>query len=83
VLAVDISAQPKYQSTDSIPEVMLQSFAILGKRLGEVELAAADIAIRPAVGDLGSASFEARERSYVAGQQAAREVMKKLLADLA
>jgi NTE family protein len=78
VLAIDISAQPKYQSTDSIPQVMLQAFAILGKTLGEYELAQADLAVRPAIGDLGSAAFEARQRAFQEGQRAMQSAIEQL-----
>jgi NTE family protein len=78
VLAVDISAQPQYQATDSMAQVMLQSFAILGKSLGEHELAYADMAIRPAIGDLGSAAFESRQRAFTEGQRAMQMSIERL-----
>ncbi len=78
VLAVDISAQPKFQSTDSIAQVMLQAFAIMGKSLGDYELAQADLSIRPAIGDLGSAAFEARQRAFLEGQRSMQAAIDQL-----
>jgi NTE family protein len=83
VIAVDISAKPKFQSTDSMPQMFLQTFAIMGQQMGATELAKADIAISPEVGDLSAGDFTQRLRSIDEGAKAAslqREAIKRLIA---
>jgi NTE family protein len=83
VIAVDISAKPKFQSTDSMPQMFLQTFAIMGQQMGAIELARADVAIVPEVGDLSAGDFSQRARSIEEGNRAAqlqREAIKRLIA---
>jgi NTE family protein len=85
VIAVDISAKPKFQSTDSMPQMFLQTFAIMGQQMGATELARADVVIVPEVGDLSAGDFSQRARSIEEGSRAAnlqREAMKKLIAQM-
>jgi NTE family protein len=85
VIAVDISAKPKFQSTDSMPQMFLQTFAIMGQQMGATELARADVVIVPEVGDLSAGDFSQRARSIEEGSRAAnlqREAMKKLIAQI-
>jgi NTE family protein len=83
IIAVDISAKPRFQPTDSIPQVFLQTFAIMGQQLGVYELAKADVVIVPEVGDLGSGDFSQRTRAVEEGRRAAslqREAIRRLVA---
>ncbi len=85
VIAVDISAKPKFQSTDSMPQMFLQTFAIMGQQMGATELARADVAIVPEVGDLSAGDFSQRVRSIKEGSRAAqlqREAIKRLIAQM-
>jgi NTE family protein len=85
VIAVDISAKPKFQSTDSMPQMFLQTFAIMGQQMGATELARADVAIVPEVGDLSAGDFSQRARSIDEGNRAAqlqREAIKRLIAQM-
>jgi NTE family protein len=79
VIAVDISSRPGFQETETLPQVLLQTFAIMGQRLGQYELKSADVAIRPELGDLGAASFSARQQSIAAGEEAAKLALPELL----
>jgi NTE family protein len=82
VIAVDISAKPRFQSTDSMPQMFLQTFAIMGQQLGTYELSQADIVISPEVGDLGSGDFSQRIRAVEEGARASiakRDAIKRLL----
>lgn len=83
VIAVDISARPSFQSTETIPQVLLQTFAIMGQKLAEGELREADFQIRPTVSDLSATSFEARRRAIEEGEKAMRLQLPALLARLA
>lgn len=73
VIAVDIGARPSFQATDTISNVLLQTFAIMGRALAEQELRSADVVIKPAIADLGGASFSARSRSVEEGERAMRD----------
>ena len=83
VIGVDISARPSFQSTETIPQVLLQTFAIMGQKLAEGELREADFQIRPNVSDLSATSFDARRRSIEEGEKAMRAQLPALLAKLA
>jgi NTE family protein len=80
VIAVDISSRPSFQATETMPQILLQTFAIMGRTLAEKEMAEADFAIRPEVSDLGAASFEARQRAIDDGARAMRNKISELLA---
>jgi NTE family protein len=82
VIAVDISARPSFQPTETMPQVLLQTFAIMGRNLAERELQEADFRVRPEVSDLGAANFEARERAINDGQRAMQAQIPALLARL-
>ena len=83
VIGVDISARPSFQSTETIPQVLLQTFAIMGQKLAEGELREADFQIRPNVSDLSATSFDARRRSIEEGEKAMRAQLPALMARLA
>jgi NTE family protein len=55
-----------------------QSIAIMGQKLGQAELARADIVIRPKVLDIGAADFSQRANAIVEGEKAALAVMPQL-----
>jgi NTE family protein len=80
VIGVDISAKPSYQSTDTVGQILLQTFAIMGRSLAEQEMQEADIRLRPDVGDLGAASFESRKRAIEDGEKAMRDQLGNLMA---
>jgi NTE family protein len=82
VIAVDISAKPSFQPTETMPQVLLQTFAIMGRSLAERELLDADVQVRPAVSDLGAANFEARVRAIADGEAAMLAQQPALLARL-
>ena len=78
VIAVDISAQPQFQETGSMAQVLLQTFAIMGRSIASHELAEAQLVVRPPIGDLGSAAFEARVRAIEEGERAMASALAKL-----
>ncbi len=80
VIGVDISAKPSYQSTETVGQILLQTFAIMGRSLAEQEMQEADIRLRPDVGDLGAASFESRKRAIDDGERAMRDQLGNLMA---
>lgn len=75
VIAVDISAKPRYAKTDGLLNVMLQTFAIMGQSISRQELATADVVIRPKIGGIGSADFEQKHLAILEGEKAAQEAL--------
>ncbi len=60
VIAVDISNKARGKTPDGMLGTLGQSIAIMGQKLGQAELARADVVIRPKVLDIGSADFSQR-----------------------
>ena len=80
---MDISAKPRFQDTDSLPRVLLQSVAIMSQHLAATELREADSVVTPLVGDRGSADFSDRAGAMALGAQAMREALPGLQARIA
>ena len=70
VVAIDISSAPEGNLAGGMVEILLQTFAIMGKSINTFELKDADIVVRPALQGVSSADFGARKRSIEAGRQA-------------
>ena len=78
VVAVDISNKARGQTPSHLLGALNQSIAIMGQKLGQAELARADITIRPQVLDMGPADFTQRASAIVEGEKAALAVMPQL-----
>jgi len=78
VVAVDISNKARGQTPSHLLGALNQSIAIMGQKLGQAELARADIIIRPQVLDMGPADFTQRASAIVEGEKAALAVMPQL-----
>ena len=70
VIAVDISSAPEGNPAGDTLQVLLQTFAIMGKSINTFELRDADVVVRPSLTGIGSADFGNRRRSIEAGRQA-------------
>jgi NTE family protein len=71
IIAVDISNVPRFGATKDSFDIVLQSFAIMGKQLAGNELADADIVIRPETGAMRSTDFNNRNLAIMEGEKAA------------
>ena len=80
VLAVDISSPPEGQATGDAMRLLLQTFAIMGKSINHFELRDADVVLRPKLNGVGSADFAARQRTIMAGREAALAALPELRA---
>lgn len=78
VLAVDISAKPKNQEINSTIDVLLQTFTIMGNRISQYELAAADVVIRPNIGQIKGTDFSSRNVAILEGEKAAQAAVSEL-----
>ncbi|WP_372016795.1 patatin-like phospholipase family protein [Pseudoxanthomonas sp. 10H] len=80
VIAVDISSKASGRRPDGMLGIVNQSIAIMGQRLGEQELARADVVIRPDVLEYGSADFTRRNQAILEGEKAALAVLPQIRA---
>lgn len=83
VLAVDISADPRDIPSNGLLSLLPKTTAIMGQSLNRLELAGAEVVVRPALGGVGSADFAARQRSIEAGRVAMQAALPRLKAELA
>jgi NTE family protein len=80
VLAVDISSAPEGNQANDTLQVLLQTFAIMGKSINTFELRDADVVVRPALLGVKSADFGARRRAIEAGRAAMLQALPQLRA---
>lgn len=78
VIAVDISSAPEGNPASDTLQILLQTFAIMGKSINTWELREADVVVRPALTGVGSADFAARRRAIEAGRAAMRQALPQL-----
>ena len=83
VVAVDISNPPEANTADGTLQILLQTFAIMGKSINQYELPGADVLVKPSLVGLKSADFSARQRAIDAGRAAMLSVLPALKAKLA
>lgn len=82
VIAVDISSPPESNAAGDTLQILLQTFAIMGKSINRYELKDADIVVRPSLAGLKSADFSARQRAIDAGRAAMLAALPALRAKL-
>ncbi len=83
VIAVDISSKASGKAPGDMLGTLNQSIAIMGQKLGQAELARADVIIRPKVLDLGPVDFSQRAAAIVEGEKAALAAMPQIRARVA
>ena len=83
VIAVDISSPPEGNPAEGTLQILLQTFAIMGKSINRYELRDADLVIQPSQAGLKSADFSARQRAIDAGRAAMLAALPELKAKLA
>jgi NTE family protein len=82
IIAVDISSVPEGNMASDTMQILLQTFAIMGKSINAFELHDADIVVRPSLRGIGGADFSARRRSIEAGRLAMQAMLPQLRAAL-
>jgi NTE family protein len=83
VLAVDISSPPDGMPTGDLMQLLLQTFAIMGKSINRFELREADVVVRPPLVGVSSADFTSRVRAIRSGREAALAMLPELRARIA
>lgn len=82
VVAVDISSPPEGNPSGDTLQILLQTFAIMGKSINQYELKDADVVVRPSLAGLKSADFSARQRAIDSGRAAMQAALPALRAKL-
>ena len=82
VVAVDISSPPEGNPADGTLQILLQTFAIMGKSINQYELKDADVVVRPSLVGLKGADFSSRQRAIDAGRAAMLAALPALRAKL-
>nr|WP_253195146.1 patatin-like phospholipase family protein [Hydrogenophaga sp. A37] len=83
VLAVDISADPQDLPSNGLLSLLPKTTAIMGQSINRLELAGANVVVRPALAGVGSADFASRQRSIDAGRAAMLVALPHLKTELA
>ncbi len=83
VIAVDISSDPEGNPHSDTFQILMQTFAIMGKSINTLALQEADVIVRPALSGVKSADFSARMRAIEAGRAAMRAALPALKVRLA
>lgn len=83
VIAVDISSKAQRVIPQGMMGVVGQSITIMGQKLGEQELARADIVIRPKVGTIGPTDFDQKNVAILEGERAALAAVPAIRARIA
>lgn len=83
VIAVDISAKPQFGKTQSMLDVLLQTFAIMSQSINRNELSEADIVIRPNTPQIRATDFQERHLAVMEGEKAVAALLPELKAKLA
>ena len=80
IIAVDISSAPEGNAADNQLQILLQTFAIMGKSINSFELKDAELVVRPALVGVKSGDFSAKKRAIEAGKAAMLQAMPQLRA---
>lgn len=78
VIAVDISGDVESSVPDGTIETILQSINIMYSKLSAIQLAKADIVIKPKVGHIGSSDFSKRHEAVLEGEKAAIKALPRI-----
>lgn len=83
VIAVDISSDPEGNPAGDTFQILMQTFAIMGKSINALALREAEFVVRPPLAGVKSADFGARRRSIEAGRSAMLAMLPQLKARIA
>ena len=80
VIAVDISSAVDRTQPEGTIDTILQSINIMYSKLSSIQLAKADVVIKPKVAHIGSADFSKRHEAILEGEKAAIEALPQITA---
>jgi NTE family protein len=78
VIAVDISSPVENNAARDTLQILMQTFAIMGRSINAFELSDADVVVRPSMNGLVSTTFASRGPAIQAGRQAMRAAIGNL-----
>jgi NTE family protein len=78
VIAVDISSAPEGNPAGDSLQILLQTFAIMGKSINAYELRDADLVVRPALPGVKGSDFASRRKAIDAGRLAMQQLLPQL-----
>jgi NTE family protein len=78
VIAVDISSDSTTTAPQGTIETLLQAISIMYSNLSGIQLARADIVIKPKTGYIGSSDFSKKHEAVLEGEKAALEALPKI-----
>jgi NTE family protein len=80
VIAVDVSSGAERIQPEGTIETILQSINIMYSKLGAIQLAKADVVIKPKVGHISSSDFSKKHEAILEGEKAAIEALPQMMA---
>jgi NTE family protein len=80
VIAVDISSAPEGNPSADPLQILMQTFAIMGKSINAWELKDADLVVRPALTGMAGGDFAGKRRAIDAGRAAMQALLPQLKA---
>ena len=80
VIAVDVSSGAERTVPEGTIETILQAVNVMYSKLGAIQLAKADVVIKPKVGHIGSADFSKKHEAILEGERAALEALPQITA---
>jgi len=83
VIAVDISSDPEGNPAGDTFQILMQTFAIMGKSINTLALREAEFVLRPPLSGVKSADFSAQRRSIEAGRSAMQAMLPQLRSRIA
>jgi len=78
VIAVNVSGDVEASAPEGTIETLLQSISIMYSKLSAIQLAKADVVIKPRVGYIGNSDFSKRHEATLEGEKAAVEALPKI-----
>ena len=78
VIGVDISSAPENNPSSDTLQILLQTFAIMGKSINAFELKEADVVVRPALIGMKGSDFGSRKRAIDSGRLAMQQALPQL-----
>jgi NTE family protein len=79
VIAVDISSALDHTQPEGTIDTILKSINIMYSKLGSIQLAQADVVIKPKVAYIGSADFSKKHEAILEGEKAAIEALPQIM----
>ena len=78
VIAVDVSTKPAHNTVDSVTNIMLQTFDIMGESINRYERQQADVVIQPDIKSISVTDLNDKARAIQLGEAAARAALPEI-----